>query len=201
MPRVYERKFDWNEAKRRYAAGESLYLIASELGVSHQAVRRVVVPGKMEEQAAYSRTLKGAGRCDDCGGPTHAGSRYRGSTRCRDCASLALATSVRENELMCFGCKEWKPDEEFPLNKADSKARRWRHSFCRGCQTIARREYRNRNKVPCADGCGTLVLAPNEQAASARSHGATATGCCRSCANRRVQARRRLVTQPQTGEN
>lgn len=199
MPRVYEREFDWEEARRLYAAGESLSSISREFGVSWAAVQRVVVPGKMEEHAVRARALIGAGHCDDCGGPTHQGSRYRGSTRCRDCASIALATSVRENELMCFACREWKPDEDFPLNRGDSKARRYRHSYCRPCQTISRREYRNRNKVPCADGCGTLVLAPNEQRASARSHGTTATGCCRSCANKRYQARRR--THPQRGEN
>lgn len=193
MPRVYERKFDWEEARRLYADGVSQYEIGRMLGVSQAAVSRVVVPGQMEKSnaraAAWSRAqvpcIEGCGRtCTRIAAKYHSG-------RCVQCSAIRLATTARDGELQCHTCKEWKPDESFPHNRTEKYGRRGRHTNCRLCATVSRREYRNRNKVPCADGCGRLVLAPNEQETSARSKGYTATGCCRSCANRRTQARLR----------
>lgn len=193
MSRVYARKFDWDEAIRLRSEGHSTKAIAERLGVTWNAVHRVVTPGVMEAEAVTQAAVAARGRCDDCGGPMNGLSRYRGSTRCKTCAAIARATSVRPDSLQCVMCREWKPDDQFPRNRAESLARRGRHSTCRACATIARREYRNRNKVPCAGGCGNLVLAPNEQKAYARARGSRVTGKCRSCANRDVAARRRTA--------
>ena len=97
--------------------------------------------------------------------------------------------NVRADTLRCTGCGEWKPDDAFYRATGRSAfVRRGRKSVCRKCENTSRREYRERNKVPCAGGCGTRVLAPNEQAATARSRGVTATGMCHECAMRLVVA-------------
>ena len=147
MPREYQRKFDWDEARARHAAGETPGRIAAELGVTEQAIRRVVIPGERERVAEYGRAhTVGAGACDDCGGPMNLASRYNGSTRCRACSAVARATTVRPGALQCCRCHEWKPDDDFPSNRSEKVARRGRHGVCRPCQTIARREYRQRNR-------------------------------------------------------
>jgi hypothetical protein len=146
MSRVYQRRFDWDEARRRRAAGESLRVIAEALGVTPAAVDRVTRPGERERQAEYARSLKGTGVCDDCGGPMNKTSRYHGSTRCKPCAARASVTSVGEGVLRCFGCREWKPDEQFSHSNTErAVVRRARKTYCRACDTIARREYRRRN--------------------------------------------------------
>lgn len=145
-PRVYVRKFDWDEARARYAAGEPVNTLAAEYGVTRQAVYRVVTPGCIEREAAYSRERQRRGRCNDCGGPMNLMSRSRGSTRCVACAAAARVTSVRDGEIRCFSCHAWKPDDDFPRSASQRHlVRRGRHSFCRACQTIKKREYRHRN--------------------------------------------------------
>lgn len=188
------RKFDWDAARRRYADGETVSAIAASYGVSYAAVDRVVNPETAErmrrnnlEYAERHRApcVEGCGRL-----VSHTAARYN-SGRCLPCATALRATAVRDGELRCPSCETWKPDEDFPMNRAGRKLHRGRHQVCRACLTIQRREYRNRNKVPCADGCGRMVLAPNEQAASAKQKGYVPSGCCRSCSNKRVQARAR----------
>ncbi len=144
--RIYQRKFDHGQAKRRYEAGESVAEMAREYGVSENAVYRVVSPGT---RAAYDRfyaSLKGKGRCDRCGEPMNQGSRYAGSRQCQKCCDDDRATSVRPGVLLCFGCREWRPDEEFPRNRSTTVRRRGRHASCRACSTAQRRDYRQRNR-------------------------------------------------------
>ena len=138
MPRVYTRKFDYEEARRRHAAGESLASIAAWAGVSVTRIRHVVFPEEGERARARADAYRWA--CPDCGAPT----THKGS-RCKTCAALAQATSVRSTELQCVICKEWKPDEDFPHNRAARSVWRGRHSTCRACQTTTRRERRRRN--------------------------------------------------------
>jgi hypothetical protein len=139
--RTYQRKFDWADAQRRRARGESYSSIARSYGVTPQAVKLACDPEERERAAQRARAFLaiGTAHCIDCGAPI---TRYR--KRCIACAHLQLATTVREGELLCVDCKQWKPDEEFPRN-AQLKARRGRHRQCRACNTIARREYRHRN--------------------------------------------------------
>lgn len=159
-PRVYERKFDWDEARARHAAGESYKELAREFGVSTTAVQRVCDDALRARMDAASRAWIAAGNCPECGAPA---TRAGGQRRCRDCAMRRLATSVRHDAILCFGCRLWKADEDFPFDRHPShRARRQRHSYCRVCQTAARREYRERRKVPCAV-CGAPALPPNEK--------------------------------------
>jgi hypothetical protein len=166
MPRVYQRRFDWDEAKRLYADRVPIAHIAARLGVSDAAIRRIVIPGKKEIMDAHAAAfaaqpvpcIEGCGRT-----ATRITARY-GNGRCRECASITLATSVRPDALQCVRCKEWKADDGFPHNRKEQGARRGRHTVCRPCSTSMRREYRERHKVPCT-GCGKLALPANEKGA------------------------------------
>jgi hypothetical protein len=145
MPRVYKRKFDWDEAKRRHAAGESYSSIARAFGVSGAAIRRVVDENAYRYDRENVAAWQASGTCPDCG--TQSTRRAAGvSSRCTHCSAIAKATSVREDTLQCVTCKAWKPDEDFPHNREEWLARRGRHSQCRPCQTRARRDHRRRNR-------------------------------------------------------
>ena len=169
--RVYIRKFDWDEAVRLRKQGMLLREIAARLGVSESAVDHAVNPRSRARAAAITSEYQRGGTCIDCGKQCSRNYSVHTPRRCHSCAARALVTAVRDDGLLCFRCKEWKWDTEFPYSRAKrNEVRRGRHSFCRGCQTIARREYRNRNKVPCSNGCGELVLAEGER-----------TGLCRRC--------------------
>lgn len=173
--RVYKRRFDWEEARSRHAQGEPTGQIAASLGVSYNAVYRVLTPARIEWEDRYKKEWGSRGQCDDCGGPMNNHSRSRGSTRCRKCASLMLGTTARETELQCVRCHEWKPDGAFPSNRTEKYARRGRHTVCRECSTIMRQEYRQRHKVPCV-GCGAPALPPNEKTTNG-----TLVARCRQC--------------------
>jgi hypothetical protein len=179
-PRVYTRKFDWEEARRLHAGGLSYQKIADRFGVSATAVMFACDDRARERMHAYVSEWQRQGVCVDCGGQCS-----RKFARCVACASALRATTVGDGVLRCVNCREWKPDDEFPMGQNRTALRRGRHNNCRACQTVLRRAYRDRNKVPCANGCGTMVLAPNEQAASARKKGSVATGMCRKCARNR----------------
>lgn len=142
MPRVYIRKFDYDEARARFASGESIRTLANEYGVSWSRVQQVVVPEAGDRAARRAREHNSNGACVDCGARIW---RCGNSVRCRDCAGLLLATSVRPDSLQCRTCREWKPDDDFPHNRAATHARRGRHETCRPCLTIAKRDWRHRN--------------------------------------------------------
>ena len=144
MPRVYERRFDWDEARRRHAAGESLTALAHEYGVSPMAVYYAVNDEARARMAARNGRWVREGVCPDCGTQT---TRHnaREDRRCRNCSAIAQATTVRDDELQCVTCKEWKPDDQFPGDRKRI-ARRGKHRQCRTCQTKARRDHRHRNR-------------------------------------------------------
>lgn len=181
-PRVYTRKLDWTRAAELHQLGLTYEEIGRRYGVSGQAVALAIHPERRARYEAYSKKWQRTGICDDCGGPMNRASRSQGHSRCQRCAAARAATSVREDTLRCFMCRDWKPDDEFPKGgiRSESNPRRGRHSQCRGCNTIARREYRERSRRPCAAGCGTPVT--NE----------AKTGMCKSCAGKaRVERERR----------
>lgn len=146
--RVYERKFDWDEARRLCAEGLSYDQIGARLGVSGTAVYRVVVPGIRERMNAASVAWTRGGTCPDCGKIGVSRTRLDKSRRCVDCAHKKMVTSVRDGELLCFGCREWKPDHDFPRNRGKrARVRRDRHNFCRGCQAPMRQRSRERARL------------------------------------------------------
>lgn len=144
--RTYLRKFDWDEARRRHASGESKSALAREYGVSVQAVRLAVDPEEYERSRQRTVEWHRQSSCPDCGKPTTR-TRKGEDRRCEACAHLALASSVREHELRCFSCKKWLPDDSFPFARSKKhRARRYRHRQCRSCLTIARQDHRRRNR-------------------------------------------------------
>ncbi len=141
MKRVYERKFDWDDARRLHADGVSYAELGRRFGVTARAVRRVCDEEFRARDAARSAEWMRGGTCPDCGVQTSRTSRAD-SHRCQACAAMALATSVRETTLRCQTCREWKPDDSFPRHKGKI-ARRGRHKQCTACVTVARRIYRH----------------------------------------------------------
>lgn len=175
------RRFDWDEARRRHANGESLTSLAAEYGVTATAVWRVMDSERLARGYARNAAWIRAGQCPDCGGPA---TRHRKDAvcRCRACAIKAAATSARDGELQCVTCRRWKPDSSFPHHRGQP-GRRYRHSCCRACLTEQRRAYREARKVPCSHGCGTLVLHENGGKPPE----------CHPCAVRRIKAGRHLI--------
>lgn len=182
-PRVYVRKFDYDEARQRYADGEHPRDLAAEYGVSMNRVRQVVIPEEGQRAAERARQWIYSGTCPICGGPA---TRTGGQSRCRECFNVAQATSVRPDELRCPTCGEWKPDEDFPFNAGGRKLRRGRHQSCRPCLTKLRQNYRERHKVPCVV-CGKPALPPSEK----RTSGAPFPRC-RECYDEERSARRQV---------
>lgn len=145
MTRIYPRKFDWEDARRRYEHGHTFTEIAQDFGVTWAAINRIISPGAYERYANASRAWQLTGTCDICG--ASATRRAKGlPTRCRDCSAKSLATSVRDTTLWCATCKQWKPDDQFSRSNSVSKLRRGRHRQCAACNTIKKRDWRNRNQ-------------------------------------------------------
>ena len=136
--RRYQRRFDWEQARVRYQAGETMTAIAASYGVSREAVRRVVDAAYYAREQIRLAVRQKTGRCVDCGrqiNPT--------STRCIDCAAVARRTAVRPDTLHCSACDQWKPDSAF-YHDARSRARRYRRWQCKTCDNQARRRHRQR---------------------------------------------------------
>ena len=142
-PRVYERRFDWDEARRLHAEGTPIAEIARAMGVTDAAIRRVVVEGYAERDYERRSEWLRSGVCPNCGGPSTRRSKNE-SLFCRACNAKRMATTVREDELWCASCKQWKPDRAFPRSRSESH-RRGRHGQCTPCQTRAKRDYRRRH--------------------------------------------------------
>jgi hypothetical protein len=96
------------------------------------------------KQNEFNKRWQRSGKCPDCGAQTTRHNAVK-DRRCHHCASIAQATTVRDGELRCVTCKEWKPDDQFSSDKRKI-ARRYRHRQCRACSTKARRDYRHRNR-------------------------------------------------------
>lgn len=192
--RVYQRKFDHDEARARHAASETVIQLARQYGVKEVAVRRVVDARVRARMYATGSRFSMSATCVDCGrrcARYRTGEGVRQEPRCATCAARARRTSVRDADLYCSSCEKWLPDHAFPHNShKNCRARRGRHRTCRGCLTAQRRAYRAARKVPCAS-CGRPRLAPNETGAERR--GSKDTGLCLSCYRANMSKKRRVA--------
>lgn len=85
--RIYERKFDWAEARARYAAGETQAAIAKSYGVNQSAVGRVVNLPEYLVQKATSEQMDALGdfRRDQVPCPRCERPKLRASELCWKC--------------------------------------------------------------------------------------------------------------------
>lgn len=153
------RSFDYDECRALYATGDwTQPELMERFGVSSHAIQYALNP----TARAYSKRKQLSYRlpCPECGALVTKPFGEKKATftgLCVSCLGKLRSTAVRSDSLHCARCDEWKPDSAFPRNRSE-KAHRGRHRVCRSCNTAMRREYRERNKVPCSHGCGTLVL-------------------------------------------
>lgn len=197
-----QRKFDHDEARRRYAAGETKAGIARDFGVTRTAVLRVVSPGYRAKQEVRLAEYYERNRvpCEGCGTPCllpHIGGKKKhsdGRALCGRCRADEMIERIRFDENAdivavrcclrdCANGERWQPPENFSRG---AKFRDLRpggiHGLCRTCQTRARQQYRLARRVPCS-GCGTLVLHERRRRDKPPE--------CRSCAMKRVNRERR----------
>lgn len=185
--RVYQRKFDYDEAKRRRSAGESLTSIAAAFGVSPAAVARATngrTRAMMDENSRRWLAEHPPRDLCECGRE-----KDRRSARCRACwrASLSPVEVVNAaGHVWCTSCNAYRPADAFSY-KAANAHRAFRCHLCRHCETRARQDYRERHKVPCAY-CGAPALPVNEKG----RHGGTVPRC-RPCYYQHRRSERRAA--------
>lgn len=145
--RTYARAFDHDECKRLRALGWSYPKLAAYFAVSEAGVARVCDAKTRERMDAYTAQYLRDKR-EPCKGGcgvlvwTHMKNR---SGYCPACAAaLIAAPNVRDNELRCTRCGEWKPDEDFYKASGKCLARRGRKTACKSCDNAARRGHRRR---------------------------------------------------------
>jgi hypothetical protein len=136
--RQYQRKFDWEEARKRHQAGESIAKIAADLGVSHTAVHRVVNPKVHDQMREYGRNWQKSGVCGQCGG-----ANTRRYPICLACANKNRA-NVKDGTAYCPKCASWKPLDQF--TPTPSRPGRQVHGECRACGTQRRAAWRDKNR-------------------------------------------------------
>jgi len=142
--RTYHRHFDHDEARRLRAEGWSWAKLADRFGVTPLAVTRVCNPdvaarmlAKSNEATRRKRTPCRGG----CGRLVWMHQKGR-SGYCAECvARRKTAADVRDGELRCTQCREWKPDEEFPTWHGQ-KSRRGHSAECQACATKWLWDYR-----------------------------------------------------------
>lgn len=197
--RVYQRRFDYDDAKARYQGGESIRALAAEYGVSWSTVQRVVVPGRRERMDFVTREYNLA-VCDICRGPclrvTHpARNVHDGRQLCATCRAKETRTGVALTadgalvEVYCASCKRWLDPDCFGRGTRYPDLREGGfHGSCRSCLTRQRQDYRERHKIPCVR-CGAPCLPASEKGLRGKD-----TGLCRSCYRARKSAAAQRLT-------
>lgn len=144
--RVYQRAFDHEQARALRDSDPEKWTYAElgrHFGVSPLAVRRVLVPEVSDRMASKAAEFLRNSREPCLGGCgalvwTH---RQGYSGYCPACYGVVrTAHAVRDDELRCTRCGEWKPDDEF--GRGPVVSRRNHRPHCRACETTARREHR-----------------------------------------------------------
>jgi hypothetical protein len=174
MPQA--RIFDHDECRALYATGEwTQARLAEKYGVSASRIYQVVTPHVAARRAAYARRWS-RGPCEKCGGEcVRAGVMSKrqhspdGRQLCQTCRRVEMRKKPSRDKdgalvFECGRCLVFKP-----LTQFGARVRRRIRAgqpignvgVCTACATAARRAYRERNKVPCSHGCGTMVLHEN----------------------------------------
>lgn len=193
--RLYVRRFDHDDARRRFAAGETISALARAYGVTYNAVHRAVTPGAPERQRANHRRWR-TGQCEHCGGPAMrlvAGKRERtpdGRTLCSSCRGRVRRKPIKFEDGVvkaeCGTCGTWKPLGEFPPRVARALGEGRRVVYvCSACSTSKRTQYRETIRVPC-ETCGKPCLPPSEKGPNGSSRAR-----CRDCFNAEHRIERR----------
>ena len=144
-PKGPPRKFDWDTARELRNQGWTYQRIANLMGVSYARIYQICNPETHARVTARVLELQRSGTCVHCGAQCSTSYSRHLQGRCRQCANLSKITTVRDAELLCCSCRNWKPDEAFPHN-ATLEHRRHRHRQCTQCGTIAKRAYRRRSQ-------------------------------------------------------
>ena len=178
--RVYQRKFDWDQAKRMRDSGMTIADIAAALGVSYGGVRRVVDPhyrAMLDVSAAeYQRTHWRRKRMDQC---KCGAEKTKSANMCAACHRDKFDVDVGPSgTLRCHLCDRFLPTEVFPTDNR-KPLRGFRRTICRSCDSRRRKLNRERRKVPCASGCGAFVTHPDDT----NKRGYEWSGLCRGCWN------------------
>lgn len=157
--RVYVRRFDHEEAAKRYAAGERVVDLAAEYGVSITAIYRVVTPGAKARDVESARRWR-TGTCEECGGPamriisSKKEHNPDGRCLCQACRGRASREGVRLDAaghvaaiqcqlLDCANGERWQPPENFGRGARYRDLREGGfHKNCRSCATALKRLYR-----------------------------------------------------------
>jgi hypothetical protein len=138
------RKFDHDECRALYAAGGWTYRqLAAKYGVSEFAVGYALNPRVRETTRAYQLAHCRRPCAAGCGRDVWTMGRAC-TGLCRSCSADAKVTSVRDGELKCASCGEWKADDAFPRSSANTR-RRQRHKTCTACHTAIKRAWRARH--------------------------------------------------------
>jgi hypothetical protein len=178
VPRVYRRRFDWDQAHRLRSDGWSYGQIARVLGVTTGAVRQACDEEYRLAVLAAVVRFQTSGVCSVCGARC---SRNRSTQTpiCRSCSLDNLATSVDDDALRCTKCNRWLPDEDFAFVSPGARhrriRRRGRRHYCRSCESKARAERRRRNQSETCVDCGVVCMKPNARYPGERQPR------CRSC--------------------
>lgn len=181
--RVYQRKFDWDEARRLRKTGMTYEDVADILGISPMAVYFACNPRSRAQNQMAHAAYQQSGTCEDCGGPCSY-NPTRMIKRCRECATAARVTTVRDGELKCSRCQTWLPDRDFHADRsARTEHRRFRNKVCRACATEEKREWRRRHALVCVD-CGGPVNPDNRNRETPR---------CRQCWRESQRVARRMA--------
>lgn len=142
--RVYQRAFDHEEAQRLREAGWSIPRIADHMGVSVTAVYRVCDPAvreRMQEKADKKLRDMREPCLGGCGRLVWM-HNAKATGYCPACAGIQRsAAHVRDTELQCTRCNEWKPDAEFS-DAQGRRSRRGKQSWCRKCNSATRQARR-----------------------------------------------------------
>lgn len=145
------RTFDWDEAKRRYEAGETQTALAEEYGVSTRAVWWACHPDKYKASFARSAVWLREHRVPcrgNCGKLVYMHSTHWSSGGHRG-----------KRSGLCMQCLA-KQQREQAIHGSEGVYKWCRCDLCRIAASTERAVRRERSKIPCSHGCGTLVHKP-----------------------------------------